>query len=262
MLRLHSALILMLVVVGICASNNVWYGDTSYIVSQGFGRPSTSNLVGAGIHHSPAAASLLANTPQILVSYIYLAYNNLLTNILATAELLSYSVRPQYLRVAWARGRQQSRKFLQIPYLYGMPIMTASTVLHWLISQSLFLVRITTYDINGIPQPDLAISATGFSPFAIIFALFVGGLMLVAVLFLGLLRRFPATMPLAACNSASIMALCQPQQEVTEQDVTMEKLQWGVVGDRSPEADSGDVVGHACFSTHNVSPLISGREYA
>ena len=265
MLRLHSALILIIAILGICVGNNLWEGGTSQIASQGFGRPSTSNLVGGGIyksHHSPAAASLLANTPQIIVSYIYLAYNNLFTNILATAEFLSYSVRPQYLRVAWARGRQQSRKFLQVPYLYGIPILTASTILHWLISQSLFLVRITIFDTNGIPQPDLAISTTGYSPLAIIFALCLGGLMLLTVLLLGLLRRFPATMPLAACSSASIMALCQPQEDLTEQEVTMQKLQWGVVSDRGLEVERSDVIGHASFSAHGASPLISGNEYA
>ena len=59
---------------------HVWSGGSSNIVSQGFGRPSTWNLVDNSIYnpqHSPAATSLLANTPQILVSYIYLTYDNL-----------------------------------------------------------------------------------------------------------------------------------------------------------------------------------------
>lgn len=108
---------------------SLWVGGLSAIVSQGFGRPSLSSLLPDN-YYSPASASLLANTPQILVSYIYLAYNNLFTHMLATAELISYSTSPKHLRVASSRGKQRTRKFLQIPYKYGIPIMTASILLH------------------------------------------------------------------------------------------------------------------------------------
>lgn len=89
--------------------------------------------------------------------------------------------------------------------------------------------------------------------------------MLLAVLILGFGRRFSATMPLAACCSASVAALCQPHHgRVTESDVTMDRLQWGAIGDgRSEIGDNGNGgVGHACFSAKGVLPLIVGRTYA
>ncbi|KAI9700609.1 MAG: hypothetical protein M1836_001976 [Candelina mexicana] len=241
----------------------LWVGGPSAIASEGFGRPSLSNIIFRS--DSPVTNSLLANTPQIIVSYIYLAYNNLFTHMLATAEVMSYSTSRKHLRVAFSRGKQRSRKFLQIPYKYGIPIMTASIILHWLISQSLFLVRVTVYDYKGIPQPDLAISVTQFSSYAILLALCMGGAMLMAVLIVGVVRRFPATMPLAACCSASLAALCQPYHgRVTEKDVIMDSLQWGAIGDESSEMgdNSNDGVGHACFSAKEVLPLVVAKTYA
>ena len=244
----------------------IWRGGLSSVASQGFGRANFGSGVPISSHnYSPAANSLIANTPQILVSYIYLAYNNLATHMLASAELISYSTSRRHLRVAFSRGQQRSRKFLQIPYKYGVPIMTASILLHWLISQSLYLVRITFYDYRGISQPDYLISTVQYSPYAIIFALCMGGVMLLAMFALGFGRRFSPTMPLAACCSASLAALSQPYHgRMTEEDVTMKKLQWGDVQDRGnqTEEDENDRVAHACFSAGKVVPLVVGRTYA
>ena len=85
--------------------------------------------------------------------------------------------------------------------------------------------------------------------------------MLVAALLLGFLRTYPATMPLAACCSASIAALCQPREDMAKEKLTLEKLQWGVV-DQGLTANGHDEVGHACFSAKEVTPLITGRTYA
>lgn len=89
--------------------------------------------------------------------------------------------------------------------------------------------------------------------------------MLLAVLVVGFGRRFSATMPLAACCSASVAVMCQPYHgRVTERDVTMDRLQWGAVRDGSSEiGDNGnDGVGHACFSAKGVLPFVAGRTYA
>ena len=139
--------------------------------------------------------------------------------------------------------------------------MVASTLLHWLISQSLFLVRITIYDYDGTELPNSLVSSTGYSPYATVFALSMGGAMLVAALLLGFLRTYPATMPLAACCSASIAALCQPQEDMAKDDLTLEKLQWGVV-DQDLTINGHDKVEHACFSAEEVAPLVTGRTYA
>ena len=89
--------------------------------------------------------------------------------------------------------------------------------------------------------------------------------MLLAVLVIGFGKRFSATMPLAACCSASVAAICQPYHgRVTEWDVTMDKLQWGAIRDRSSEIgeNGNDGVGRACYSAKGVLPLVEGRTYA
>lgn len=133
--------------------------------------------------------------------------------------------------------------------------MIASTLLHWLISQSLFLVRITVYDYNGLPDTGQQVSAIGYSPLAIIFALCTGSVVLLAVLYVGVMRKLPATMPLAACCSASVAAMCQPRQgDLTQRDVTMMKLQWGVLDDRSSTEDNGNAIQHGSFSAKKFMP--------
>ena len=84
--------------------------------------------------------------------------------------------------------------------------------------------------------------------------------MLVAALLLGFLRTYPATIPSAACCSASIPALCQPQEDIAKDDLTLEKLQWGVV-DQDLTINGHDKVEHACFSAEEIAPLVTGRTY-
>lgn len=163
--------------------------------------------------------------------------------------------------MAWPEGHQRSRGFLEIPYAYGVPIMVASTLLHWLISQSLFLVRITIYETNGTERMSRAINATGWSAYPIVFALSMGGAMLTAVLLLGLLKSYPGTMPLAACCSASIASSCQPVEDMARDGSATERLQWGVVGEGTT-VDGHDKIEHASYSTGQVTPLIAGHFYA
>ncbi len=243
----------------------MWTHGNKRLVTSGFGKPDTNYLLGhEGLFltvQSPAVGSLLANTPQIIVSYIYLAYNGLFTSMLSNAEWVGYSVRRKGLRVAWPRGQQRARGFLQLPYIYAVPIMVASTILHWLISQSLFLVRIYVWAGDEIGGVDSSISSIGYSPYAIVFALSLGGAMLMAALLLGFLRTYPATMPLAACCSASIAAACQPREDMAKDELTLERLQWGVV-DGGMSVDGDDHIEHACFSAKEVTPLVAGRYYA
>lgn len=217
------------------------------------------------LDESPVTASLLANIPQLLVSYIYLAYNGLFTCMLATAEWMRYSVVRQGLRVTWPRGCQRARTYLQIPYTYGVPLIVASALLHWLISQSLFLVRITPYAYGGAISEADTISAVGYSPYAIIFAVCMGGLMLLVALVLEIFKRYPDTMPLAACCSASIAASCyiSRQEAAKDTSLALKKIQWGVVDQSvSTFRNAVEEVGHACFSTNHVQSLAKGEMYA
>ncbi|KIK55865.1 hypothetical protein GYMLUDRAFT_133530, partial [Collybiopsis luxurians FD-317 M1] len=87
------------------------------------------------------ASVLVANSPQVILSMIYIVFNSLCTTLFLALEWSSYSNSRKPLRVSNPCGEQRSTYFLQIPYRYALPLMAYSTVLHWLISQSIFLVK-------------------------------------------------------------------------------------------------------------------------
>jgi hypothetical protein len=49
------------------------------------------------------------------------------------------------------RGAQRSTYFLQLPYRYAIPLLIVSSAMHWMVSQSLFLVTVLRYQPGGTP---------------------------------------------------------------------------------------------------------------
>lgn len=152
---------------------------------------------------------LLANIPQLPVSVAYFLYNNLLTNMLLAAEYDDYARQRKPLRVSWPKGHQRSTYYLSLPYKYSIPLLVSHAVLHWLVSQSFFFLEVFLYDIYGNVVPSERLVGCGYSPIALIFAIFLGSLMVCTVIGLGM-RRFSSNMPLAASCSAAISAACHP----------------------------------------------------
>lgn len=72
------------------------------------------------------------------------------------------------LRVSEPVGIQRSSYFISLPLRYGIPLTASSTLLHWLISQSLFLARITAMKPDGSTDLTNSFSTCGYSPMAII----------------------------------------------------------------------------------------------
>ncbi len=90
---------------------------------------------------------LIVNSPQLLISFSYLFYNNILTRQLVANELVRF-LRPdgkKPVRVSSPRGMQRSSYFLSLPWKYSAPLMSLSILLHWLISQSIFLVQSSAF---------------------------------------------------------------------------------------------------------------------
>lgn len=57
------------------------------------------------------------------------------------------------LRVTAPRGEQRSSYFLQLPYRWAVPLMIVSGALHWLMSQTIFPVRLETRSRDGNIDP-------------------------------------------------------------------------------------------------------------
>lgn len=81
----------------------------------------------------------IVNTPQILLSIAYLAYNGLFTRMHGEREWSSYSVKYKPLRVSYARGLQTVAYRLQLPFRWSIPLISLSALLHWLVSNCLYI---------------------------------------------------------------------------------------------------------------------------
>ena len=195
---------------------------------------------------------LLANLPQGLLSFLFLTYNGLITCMLLADEWSGYAHERKPLRVTNRTGHQRSTYRLQIPYKYGIPMFTLSALVHWLISQSLFLARVDTFDANGDRDNQNSFSSVGYSPIAIITVLVVGTLLVIFAYSVGF-RRFKPGLTLAGPCSAAISAAChRPSDDV---DAANKPVKWGVI------KTDGDV-GHCCFTSYEVLLPNPNRLYA
>ena len=91
---------------------------------------------------------LIANSAQAILSFLFLTYYGLFTCTLRNGEWSSYAYERKGLRVATPKGAQRSTYRLQLPYKYGVHSLLVSGLLHWLVSQSVFLAKIAIYSIT------------------------------------------------------------------------------------------------------------------
>ena len=205
------------------------------------------NLEGSsGLHLN----ALVANLPQVVLSFLFLLYNGLFTSMLLADEWNGYARERKPLRVTDPKGTQRSTYRLQLPYRYGVPLLTASATLHWLVSQSLFLVNMIGYRTKG-QELMLTISTIGYSCIAIITVIFLGAMMILIEVLNGF--RVHRGMPLAGSCSAAISAAChRPEEDV---DAATKPVMWGVVS-------SENGVGHCCFTSFEVSQPVPGELYS
>jgi hypothetical protein len=98
----------------------------------GFGKIHASALVnGWGVvqinntNKQIATAVIIANLPQMALSFLYLNLNGLVTSIALTQEYLRFFHRRAPLRVSLPRPgtNQRSAWFLQLPYHLGVPLL-------------------------------------------------------------------------------------------------------------------------------------------
>ncbi|RDW75727.1 hypothetical protein BP5796_06548 [Coleophoma crateriformis] len=136
-----------------------------------------------------------------------------------------------------------------------------STLTHFFISESLFVVRIWVYDWQGNIGGGNASGAggpynnqLGYSAPATITNLILTASILTFVIVMGF-KRFPTGLPVVGNNSLAISAACHPLAE--DVDVAEKSVMWGAV-----YHETGDTPGHCCFSSLDVEPPIVGQLYA
>ncbi len=209
------------------------------------------------VYSSLIPTVIIANLPQLVLTFLYFAYNGLFTCMLLADEWNGYAYERKYLRVTSPRGQQRSTYWLQLTFRYAVPLMIMSGLLHWLTSQSLFLARITVFDENNMPDNSQSASTCGYSPVAIVFLLIAGAVTLLSVSLISF-RRFKPGIPLVRSYSAAISAAChRPEADV---DASTKPVMWGVVGHEFNE-NVRKTLGHCSFTSFEVEPPVKGRLY-
>lgn len=225
------------------------------LLSAGLGEPVGNNIL--PMNKSMLATALIANIPQTILSYVYILFNSLYTFMVAGREWTRFAQDRKTLRVTSPVGAQRSTFWLQLPYRYSLPLLACSTLLAWLASQSLFLVKIDVLEHDGpngarIVRPDKSVLSCGFCPGAVILAIIVGTLIMIGAVLLGL-QKYTPDMPIVSTSSAAISAACH--RDPDDPDASVLPLKWGV-------ASKKNGIGHCCFSSKLVAPPVPGQMYA
>ncbi|KAM0813070.1 putative DUF6536 domain-containing protein [Seiridium cardinale] len=166
---------------------------------------------------SYTGALMVANAPQLLLSLCYFSYNTFFTRLAVEKEWNAYSLKYTPLRVSYPAGEQFSHYRLQLPYKYSMPLLAVSVLLHWLVSNTIyiFINEGGYWKITGVGEdvarqfgvgPD-AVVALGYSPPAIL-TVFVVSVVLCIIPVVWSLRKVKGDMISGGTNSLVISAAC------------------------------------------------------
>lgn len=114
---------------------------------------------------------------------------------------------------------QSSSYMLSLPFTYSVPLMKAMMVLHWLVSQSVFLEQ--TIGFNTSPDPArvsaLDRTAVGYSQLCQFLAISFGGRLVISLLPNFALRRYVAIAPgflSAGMNGAFIRLFAREPRKI------------------------------------------------
>lgn len=158
------------------ARGNEFYGQFG-----SFGM-SPERLLFKGYNASIAAMSMIANLPQMFIVLLFLMFTNYITSRQLAKDFAKLGLESNDMMTReWRENNQHIRAhaiFLMVskpqgkqqkPYLAGIPIVAMifisgfSVLAHWLVSQSIFPVRIDTYLPSGVLDVRKRISNCGFS---------------------------------------------------------------------------------------------------
>ncbi|KAF1912724.1 hypothetical protein BDU57DRAFT_583233 [Ampelomyces quisqualis] len=203
---------------------------------------------------------LLANVPQLGFSLLYVAYANIWSKLLVAHEFDRMTQSKKGLRVSERRrGMQRASHFFTLPVRYALPLMSCSAALHWLCSQSFFMVRIDGVNSRGETDPEDRLVRLGYSVTGIVSLVGVAVVMMVTTVCIGSLRRLGTGLG-ETSMSVVISAACHPGRY--ENEPWLQEVQWGDVTER-PEVvdDTAQHVRHISFTARLARRPIVGQAY-
>ena len=147
------------------------------------------------------------------------------------------------LRLSSPQGIQRSSYFLSLPYRFAIPLLITSGTLHWLVSQSVFVIQSIgmAYGTSLYRHPEFDTSLVGYSSIGMVYSLTLGSIMILALVTLGFCNSYRPrpydkeqetaaqsyTMPLVSTCSAAISAACHRPDE--DFDSHLLPVRWGFV---------------------------------
>lgn len=193
--------------------------------------------------------------------------------MLVADEWAGFSKDRKTLRVSAPAGIQRSSYILSVPLRYGLPATVLFAILHWLVSQSTFIVRVIRVDWEGALTTGWTTAGYSFMPCILgnsypnvlmvtfmltssVAAVILFLLIVLCLVLLGFLKKYPgdAAMPLASTCSAAISAACH--QPEADKEAHLLPVQWGVVG------ETNDGIEYCSFTTwRDVVAPTRGSEY-
>jgi hypothetical protein len=221
----------------------------------GFGTISVGSIVPGSGRWSMLGNVVFANAPQLVISAVYLIFNNMLTRMVTAHEYSRFAIERRVLRVSKPKGEQRTTLWLQLPYRYVLPLMTAMALLHWTLSRSLFPVSIEQYHNPRRPPGSPLVVATGYSTLAIFTSVIIGATIFVGLALLAIFRKLSPGIPVMGSCSLAISAACHPSPE--DKGLSTRKLMYGVL--TSGEEYQEDL--RVSFSSKAVTPLVDGIVY-
>ncbi|KAK3329266.1 hypothetical protein B0H66DRAFT_17750 [Apodospora peruviana] len=240
-LLIGSSLIVACVMLGIALSNLGWDGSYGFGDLR-FGHDSKDPEVMYTPIKGMLSMTVVANTPQLILSVCYMAYNGLFTRLLAEFEWAAFGVRYKPLRVTYRKGEQKSTYRLQLPYRWSVPLLLVSLLLHWLFSNTIYVSVYEGFDWQYPYRKTGPKEGLQYSPVSIVISLVIAMVTAMAPVALAFIK-LPGKMVVSGGSSVVISAAChnpEVQGQVTGeykhgadherlQDVATGKLKWGEI---------------------------------
>lgn len=249
-------------------------GSNLSIAAIGLGKLQTANIIvttflGKGSATAQIMAAVFtANAPQAILSFLYLNLNAFLTVMWLASEFADYARERKPLRCSQPKGRQRGTHFLQLPYKIALPLVAFSALLHWLVSQSIFLAVVAEYDPRGDLYDSVAVASCAFSPLAMILGLLAVVLLFGATGGVAWFRRLDGGIPVAGSCSAAISAACHAPG--WDRGLEEKEVMWGVPREGTGQTGEGQgwrggkrrVPPHACFTSGEIDMVRQDLVYA
>ncbi|KAF2036757.1 hypothetical protein EK21DRAFT_52086 [Setomelanomma holmii] len=224
-------------------------GANGFAFSSGLGVPDIQSL--ASFKPDDTGSSgivptlLIVNIPQLGFSILYVVYTSIWGKLLIAHEFDRLTQAKKGLRISERpRGMQRASHFFTMPSRYALPLMGCSAALHWLCSQSFFMVRIDGVNSRGEIDQDDRLVRLGYSSSGILALIGVALAMLVATVCIGSFRRLWTSLG-ETSMSAVISAACHPGRY--EVEPWLQEVQWGDVTESDNSGD-GQTARHISFT--------------